>query len=70
MAKMNIEIITGIIDQPLQCNIIWVYFALMFIFTAILLILRIKEVIWLRKQLKACQNALKRKLKAFRSEDV
>jgi len=67
---MKMEIITGIISQNPKSDIIWVYFMFLFVFTVIMLVLRIEEVIMLRKQLKECQEALKRKIEVLCSKDV
>lgn len=54
---MKAEIITGIFEQTPKCNVLWVYFMILFIITVILLvILREKS---LNKTIISLQNGSK-----------
>lgn len=56
---MKAEIITGIFEQTPKCNVLWVYFMILFIITAILLIILREKVKVLNKTIISLQNGSK-----------
>jgi hypothetical protein len=56
---MKSELITGIFAQTPKCNILWVYFMILFIITAILLVI-LREKGILNKTIISLQNGSKR----------